>query len=358
MRQKKSKVAVIKTSPKTVLQDYDKLLQMADYNKVLPKNNPLIVKLNLSWTLYFPSCSTQPWQLEGVLKKLKTDGYKKIIPVENKTVVTEPWQGAKLNKWLPIIGKYGLKYQPLTEVEWVQYTPKQEMFALDKIFKNGIKIPKLFLNKSIVHLPTMKTHGHTTTTGAMKNAFGGLITAKRHHCHKMIHEVIVDLLKIQQEIHPAVFAVMDGTVAGDGAGPRTMIPKETNYILASEDQVAIDAVAAKMMGFDPLKIKYLRLAHDCSLGNADVDQIEIVGDDVSNVNLGFSTGRSPVIFFDQMLRNKFGIIERLLFHTPLFRLCIFGSEFYHDWIWYPLTGRQRIKRFERTPWGKLFKEYK
>ena len=55
-------------------------------------------------------------------------------------------------------------------------------------------------------------------TGAMKNAFGGLITEKRHHSHKMIHEVLVDLLQIQKEIHPHLFAVMDGAVAGNGKG--------------------------------------------------------------------------------------------------------------------------------------------
>jgi len=46
-------------------------------------------------------------------------------------------------------------------------------------------------------------------------------------------------------------------------------PVEKDYILASSDQVAIDAVAAKMMDFDPLSIKYLRLAHEDKLGCAD-----------------------------------------------------------------------------------------
>ena len=49
-------------------------------------------------------------------------------------------------------------------------------------------------------------------------------------------------------------------------------------ILASADQVAIDAVAAKLMGFDPLSIKFIRLAHDAGLGCGDPREIEIVGD--------------------------------------------------------------------------------
>ena len=94
----------------------------------------------------------------------------------------------------------------------------------DKIFPEGIHIPDYFLGKNIVHLPTVKCHIYTTTTGAMKNAFGGLLHTHRHYTHSWIHETLVDLLAIQKEIHPGVFAVMDGTTAGNGPGPRTMYP--------------------------------------------------------------------------------------------------------------------------------------
>ena len=105
-----SKVAVLKTKPETVLQDYQKLMELAEYKKFLPKDKETIVKLNLSWSLYYPACSTQPWQLEGILKTLTENGYKGIHPMENETVVTDVWKGAKLNKWLPVIKKYWLKY--------------------------------------------------------------------------------------------------------------------------------------------------------------------------------------------------------------------------------------------------------
>ncbi|MFH1331916.1 MAG: DUF362 domain-containing protein [archaeon] len=353
-----TKVAVIKTKPETVLQDYKRVMNLADYKKALPKNKPLVLKLNLSWSLYYPACSTEPWQLEGAVKTLREDGYKEIYPVENRTVVTDVWKGAKGNKWLPILQKYGLKYYPLTQARWVKYKPKHEMLAMDEIFKEGTWIPEMFKGKNVMHLPTMKTHGHTTITGAMKNAFGGLITMKRHHCHKDIHEILVDLLTIQKEIHPKLFAVMDGTVAGDGAGPRTMDVKIKNYILASEDQVAIDAISAKMMGFDPMKIDFIRIAHDKGLGVGDPKQIDVVGEDISKVNFRFHTKKSLVIFMDQTLRKKYPIFEPILFHTPLFKMCIFGSEFYHDHYWYPLIGKKRIKEFMKTEWGQLFRRYR
>ena len=71
----------------------------------------------------------------------------------------------------------------------------------------------------------------------MKNAFGGLLNEKRHWTHPVINETLVDLLMIQKKIHSGIFAVMDGTFAGDGPGPRCMVPHIKNVILASADQV-------------------------------------------------------------------------------------------------------------------------
>ncbi|MFA5888018.1 MAG: DUF362 domain-containing protein [Candidatus Nanoarchaeia archaeon] len=352
-----SKVTVLYTKPSTVLDDYKRLLDISEVKKHLPYQEELLLKLNLSWSLYYPACSTEPWQLEGVLKYLKENNYGNVQAVENKTVVTNVMKGVKGNKWGPIMQKYNVAFVPLPEAEWVNYKPKAEMLAMDRIFPEGHKIPKIFIGKNVLHLPTVKTHGHTTMTGAMKNAFGGLITEKRHHSHKMIHEVLVDLLQIQKEIHPHLFAVMDGAVAGNGKGPRTMEPVEANLILASDDQVAIDAVSARLMGFDPMQIPFIRIAHDKGLGCGDVSQIELLGDDVTNVNLNFKTGKSPVIFFDQLFRKKMKFLEPMLFHTGIFKLFVFSSAFYHDRLWYPTVGKSKIRKFSKTPWGQLFEKY-
>src|SRR4026209_831140 len=142
------------------------------------------------------------------------------------------------------------------------------MRVLNRIFPEGIHIPDYFFGKNIVHLPTTKCHIYTTTTGAMKNAFGGLLNTYRHYTHSWIHATLVDLLAIQREIHAGLFAVMDGTTAGDGPGPRTMRPVIKNVMLASADQVAIDAVSAAMMGFDPMTIPYWRIAAEAGPGTA------------------------------------------------------------------------------------------
>jgi uncharacterized protein (DUF362 family) len=357
----KSQVAVLRTRPETVVADYGRLMRLVKYDQVLPREQDLIVKLNLSWTKYFPACSSQPWQVDGVLTTLREDGYerRRIFPVENKTVVTNPVEGCRNNKWSPVLERHGLPFIPLPDVEWTVYRFKSPLLKLNRIFPEGIEIPKMYVGKNICQLPTMKTHGHSQTTGAIKNSFGGLLKEVRHYAHEYMHEVLVDLMYMQRELHPGIFAVMDGTVMGDGAGPRTMIPREGNLILASSDQVAIDAIAAKIMGFDPLAIRYLAMCHERGLGVADPRDIEIVGDvAAAATNMGFTTSRSLVIWGDQLIRRgPLRPLKRLLLHSPLMVWAPFASNVYHDLLWYPTVGRARIRAFAGTGWGRLFDTY-
>jgi uncharacterized protein (DUF362 family) len=357
----KAQVAVLRTRPETVVADYGRLMRLAKYDQVLARETDLIVKLNLSWTKYFPACSSQPWQLDGILTTLLEDGYerRRILPVENRTVVTDPVEGCRANRWRPVLERHGLPFIPLPEVEWTVHRFTSPLLKLNRIFPEGIEIPKMFIGRNVLHAPTCKVHGHTTTTGAIKNAFGGLLREVRHYAHEFIHEVMVDLLSMQRELHPGVFAVMDGTVMGDGAGPRTMVPRVGNLILASADQVAIDAIAARLMGFDPLSIPYLAMCHERGLGVADPRDIEIVGDvEAADTRRRFTTRRSLVIWGDQLIRRgPLRPLKRLLLHSPLMVWAPFASNVYHDWLWYPTVGRARIRRFSATDWGRLFETY-
>lgn len=357
----KSVVAVVKTSPETVLADIARAMRLAGYEQALSKERDTLIKLNLSWTKYFPACSSQPWQLHGVLDAMLTDGFEpeRIFPVENKTVVTDPHKGVVNNAWQPVLANYGIPFTALPEVEWVAFPFKEPLLKLNDIFPEGIFIPKMFIGKQVLHLPTVKTHGHSTTTGAIKNSFGGLLQEVRHYAHKYIHEVLVDLMTMQRELHPGMFAVMDGTVCGDGAGPRTMVPHVKNYILASADQVAIDAVAAKMMGFDPMTIDYIRICTEKGYGMGDVREVEMVGENIEGVDFGFEAKRSFVIWGDQMIRKgPLRPFEKLLLHSPLWKWAPFASNFYHDSLWYPVIGRRRIRDFNRSEWGPLWRAYR
>ena len=144
-------VAVLKTGPQTVLETYRDAMHHVHYQQEISAEIPTLVKLNLSWTRYFPACSSQPWQVEGVIKTLLADGYQpdRLLPIENKTVVTHPVQGARNNRWLGVLERHGLPFIPLTEVEWVRYEFKSPLLKLDQIFPEGIEIPEMFAGKNV-----------------------------------------------------------------------------------------------------------------------------------------------------------------------------------------------------------------
>ncbi|MBN1660215.1 MAG: DUF362 domain-containing protein [Anaerolineae bacterium] len=351
----------MRTQPETVLDDYEHLLHRANYQASLDKERPTLLKINISWAQWYPACSTAPWQLEGVVRTLLEDGYSDLIAAHNRTVVVDAYVGERNNKHKLVVDKYGLRnvhlYEP--EFEWVYYEPQAEMLVLDQVYPDGIKIPALFFDKNIIQFPTVKTHVFTTITGAMKNAFGGLLSERRHWTHAVIHETVVDLLAIQQEIHSGLFAVMDGTFVGDGPGPRAMWVDQKDLILASADQVAIDAVSAYLQGFDPMELKFIRLAHERGLGIGDIKQIEIAGDvDPDEVRWHARTGETFASRGQKMIyHGPLKPFENLLLRTPIVPWSYAASRAYFDGFWYPFIGHKRVQDALDSEWGRLFQEY-
>ena len=358
----RGKVAVLKTSPESVLEDIQSLMKLADFEAALPREVRTGLKINISWQTWYPACSTTPWQLEGVIRALQHAGYNDLVGVHNDTVVVDTRVGEFNNKHRHITDQYGIPciYLYEEDFEWFEYVPKgHDFLVLDKVYPKGVFIPKAIVGLSMVHLPTVKTHVFTTITGAMKNAFGGLLHRNRHWTHAVIHDTLVDLLMIQREIHPGLFAVMDGTFAGDGPGPRAMRWHQKDILLASADQVAIDAVSAKLQGFDPMQIRFIRRAHELGLGVGDPRQIEIVGYDIEQEppwnfrqEDTFASRGQKMIYHGPLKP-----LEKALLQSPLVPWSYFASNFYHNVYWYPFIGRKRVEAALRTPWGKLFQSY-
>ncbi len=355
------KVAVVKTSPKTIYEDISRVMDFAEYDKFVSKDVATTIKLNLSWSKLYPACSTNPYIFDGMLRKLIGDGFdrRKIQAVENETVVTNIYAGTRNNNWYPVIKKHRIKFLPLIKAHYVDVKLPRETLVLEDIF-GEIIAPKEIFGTNIIHLPTIKTHGHTQMTGALKDSFGLYLTKNRHLAHLKIHEVLVDLLLLQQTISHSEFVLTDGTIMGDGAGPRTMIPKVGNVLIATSDMVAADTVQTRLMGIDQKLVHKLQIAKEMGLGESDPDKIEIVGDFESwdsLPNFHLSAGKSPVIAWNRGFL-KFPGMEAFLFRSPLMWLPTQLSGLYHDGIWLPLRGKRWVKWFlEETEWGALWNSY-
>jgi len=152
---------------------------------------------------------------------------------------------------------------------------------------------------------------------------------------------------------------MDGTTAGNGTGPRMIQPHIKNVILASPDQVAIDAIAAKLMGFDPLSIKYIRLAQEQGLGIGDPEEIEIVGDDISGDNWNFKVGYNTHSFLAWLAwYGPTRFLQKLVLRTPLVIIPTLIGEIEQDYLYWQLKHKKITRKWqEDTVWGQLFKQY-
>ena len=107
----KAKVAVLTTSPATVLDDYHELLNLADYRQTIAQDVDTALKINISWHTFFPASSTTPWQLDGVIRALKRDGHppENIHGCHNRTVVIDAHLGERENKQINVTDAHGLR---------------------------------------------------------------------------------------------------------------------------------------------------------------------------------------------------------------------------------------------------------
>ncbi|MEN6408960.1 MAG: DUF362 domain-containing protein, partial [Anaerolineaceae bacterium] len=140
---------------------------------------------------------------------------------------------------------------------------------------------------------------------------------------------------------------------------RAMHWHEKNIILASADQVAIDAISARLQGFDPMQIPFIRLAHEKGLGVGDPRQIEIVGYDIEQEppwhfkqEDTFASRGQKMIYHGPLKP-----LEKPLLQSPIAPWSYFASNFYHNVYWYPFVGRNRVEDALNTPWGELFRSY-
>ena len=118
----KARVAILRTRPETVIRDYHRLMNLADYQDVIAKDADTALKVNISWHFFFPGSSTTPWQLDGVIRAMKKDGYSPdlIHACHNRTVVIDAHLGERENKQLPVVEAHGLRNIHIYESEeWI-----------------------------------------------------------------------------------------------------------------------------------------------------------------------------------------------------------------------------------------------
>jgi uncharacterized protein (DUF362 family) len=304
-------VALIRCAPATVLADFERLIELAQFQKQLDSHTILLIRPDARLHYPFPAANTTPWQLEGVVRVLRAAGCHDLRWSPPRSHIANIATGQDLNGYQPIMREYGI----------VPYTSDVAGRTM-----------------SVVLLPTLKTDAITTLGGALR-CLAERCISPHGRAQRQTHDRLVGALAAGREKYGRLFTVMDGATVGSGSyGLR---PEVRNVLLASTDPLALDAVAACLLGFDPLRdIAYLRLAHDRGLGVADPQAIELVGDtDLAHERWTFSAdtpqwlpAARPLM---RLLRSR--ALER-------FRWSFAERPVFESWL-------------RGTAWGRLFAHY-
>ena len=140
---------------------------------------------------------------------------------------------------------------------------------------------------AVLDLPKLKTHSFTAFTGAVKNMFGIIPCGSRLDFHNRFRgsEAFSRMLVDVFACAPPRLTLMDAVVAMEGAGPSGGSPRRVGLVLASRDAVAVDAVAGEIAGFGPGDVATTSEAARRGLGTADLKEIEIAGEGLSDVRV-------------------------------------------------------------------------
>jgi uncharacterized protein (DUF362 family)/ferredoxin len=164
----------------------------------------------------------------------------------------------------------------------------------------------------VINLPKLKTHMMGMYTGAVKNVFGCIPGLKKAEYHrlapnpKLFDEFLADIHEAGRfHLH-----IMDGIVAMQGEGPVAGEPYPAGKILMSRDPLALDLVAAKLIGLDPGYLPILDAAKERGIGAATIDEVQLAGD-FSEVPL-LSGFKIPMLFRTGALRGKRSVVFNMM----------------------------------------------
>lgn len=325
------RVGAVAPTRDDVLAAVRRAMELAHWQESIPRGATVALKPNLGWDLFLPGAVTSPWALEGVVRTIR-DWVGKIYVVETDQVVVNVEKAFRQSRIDRVCRDYDLEWFNMTHDRLVT-VPLPNGRVLKEIV-----VPEILLKTTLVTVPVMKTHNKTVITGAIKNQWGCL-PMFRHNYHLVLDQALADINSVARPR----FAMMDATIGLEGNSPKSGIPRVVNRLLASGDPVALDAVAGKVMGFDPARIGHLQECVAAGLGVADLSGIEVVGDDDLSLNLNFVPAQhNAVSWFELVLRRR-AALRRLFFDTPLFGVCCKITLAYYA-AWYYLLGIGRGRR--------------
>lgn len=297
----KPKVAIVKVEKKDIEGAVRKAIQLlggielfiSDVNEVLLKPNLLSAPKEKEIR---DRIRTEPLVLEALTKILR-EAQKSVVIADSSSA-----------------GHFGGTRAVLKSSGYLEIGEKYEKVDVRSLEVNGpisvdvkgkklgeANISKDFLEaQAVINVPKMKTHAMTVYTGAIKNLYGTISGGDKTRIHSLganitgFSQCLVDIYAFEKE--KIKLNVMDAIIAAEGMGPGAgSSPVEMNLILASDDALALDAVAFNLMGHNPKKVPTLKLAAEQGLGTININEIEILGEKIADHKRKFKLPKTTVL---------------------------------------------------------------
>lgn len=332
-------------SKEVVFAAVEKAMELAHWRKYVSGDN-VVLKVNAVWDKVYPCVTTSPMVIEAVIRMIK----KYIKPKKITIADTDTTAHMHTDISFRVLGiaklarDYGVELVSLTNTKF-------QVVPFDGLVLNRLKVSEVLVAADcIISLPVLKTHALSTLTFALKNQWG-CIHDLRHNYHLVLAEALADVNRFFQ---PQIrFAVGDALVAMEGTGPKTGTPVEVGHVFASPDLVAMDALGATVMGFDPNKIDAIKYSEGVGVGSR---HFRIVGDAPPRLKFAPANPRQLVFFTEMLLRRLGPRVEWLLFKTPLLHIFRLAAKIHND-AWFYLFAKQRAQTMMRTRWGQMWQTY-
>lgn len=250
---------------------------------IIGKAKTVVVKPNLveiPFETTGGSVVTDPRVLEATVAILKDYGVDRVFVAEGKSVNLKHCKSSARRAFhesglAKVVERQGGEILGWDEEEFIQVkVPGGELY-------DTIGIPKSIVEAdAFISVPKLKTHCQTEITVGMKSMQGVFsVEDKQNYHNESFPWKMVDILRVAKP----TLTIVDGLIAGEGYGPIYTEPVIMNLIVSSTDVVALDAVCAKLMGFEPFEVPITRLGHAEGIGIGDMDRIDVEGEAIADV---------------------------------------------------------------------------
>lgn len=273
-----TKVSVLKCNDYNVEEIYKVIKQsLKNINFEIPKNKKVLLKPNvLGQKKPELAITTHPAFLDALCRLLKENNNE--IWIGDSSGLAS-YGGTKIAFKISGIEAVAEKYN----AKLISFEGSKRKEIIDnnaKIIKKFILAKEPFMADLIINVPKLKTHVLTKFTGAVKNMFGCIPGGGKSKNHALApnEDMFANLLlDLYQNIIPNL-NIMDAVIGLEGDGPGSAgIPKRIGLIIASKDAVAMDIVASKIIGYNPLDIKTIKYAIERGLFSK-IEDVEIIGE--------------------------------------------------------------------------------